>query len=120
MRLGTWLMPALRVLAKARRIRGRWFDPFGHAEERKLERQLASDYEALIGEVLSSLTTDKHALAVAIARVPENIRGYGHVKLANLASAKGRWRELLDHYHGRPAASAKTIPIIAATSHERV
>jgi indolepyruvate ferredoxin oxidoreductase len=120
MRLGAWLMPALRRLAPMRRIRGRWFDPFGHTEERKLERQLARDYEVLIDEVLSSLTTDKHALAVAIAKVPENIRGYGHVKLANLASAKARWRELLDRFHGRAASSATTIPIVARAPREHV
>ncbi len=120
MRLGAWLMPALRALALMRRIRGRWFDPFGHTEERQLERQLARDYAALIDEVLASLTADKHALAVAIAKVPENIRGYGHVKLANLASAKGRWRELLDRLHGRAVANAKTIPIINTASRERV
>jgi indolepyruvate ferredoxin oxidoreductase len=103
MRLGAWLMPALRMLAPMRRVRGRWFDPFGHTEERKLERQLARDYEALIDEVLASLTADTHALAVVIAKVPENIRGYGHVRLANLGSAKGRWRDLLDRFHGRTA-----------------
>jgi indolepyruvate ferredoxin oxidoreductase len=119
MRLGAWLMPTLRALAPMRRIRGRWFDPFGHTEERKLERQLARDYEALINEVLASLTADKHALALAIAKVPENIRGYGHVKLANLASAKGRWRELLDRLHGRVAPSARTIPIVAGKPRER-
>jgi indolepyruvate ferredoxin oxidoreductase len=114
MRLGGWLMPALRMLSSARRVRGRWFDPFSHTEERRLERQLARDYEVLIDEVLASLTSDKHALAVAVAKVPENIRGYGHVKLANLASAKGRWQDLLDRFHGRAAADAKTIPIVAA------
>jgi indolepyruvate ferredoxin oxidoreductase len=111
MRLGAWLMPALRMLSKARRIRGRWLDPFGHTEERRLERQLARDYEALIDEVLASLTADKHALAVAIAKVPESVRGYGHVKLANLASARGRWRELMDRFQGRDAVRRKTIPI---------
>jgi indolepyruvate ferredoxin oxidoreductase len=120
MRLGAWLMPALRLLAPARRIRGRWFDPFGHTEERRLERQLARDYEALIDDVLALLTTDKHALAVAIAKVPENIRGYGHVKLANLASAKGRWRELLDRFHGRAAPGSTTIPIATEESRARV
>ena len=114
MRLGAWLMPALRMLAPLRRIRGRWFDPFGHTAERKSERRLARDYEALIDEVLASLTADKHALAVAIAKVPENIRGYGHVKLANLASANARWRELLDRFHDRSAAGSKTIPIVVA------
>jgi indolepyruvate ferredoxin oxidoreductase len=116
MRLGAWLMPALRMLAKVRRIRGRWFDPFGHTEERKLERQLARDYEALIGEVLASLTADKHALAVSIAKVPENIRGYGHVKLASVASAKGRWRELQDRFHDKTMAASRTIPIVTAES----
>jgi indolepyruvate ferredoxin oxidoreductase len=72
------------------------------------------DYEALIDEVLNALGSDKHALAVAIARVPETIRGYGHVKLANVASAQARWRELLDRWHGREAAAAKAIPIVAA------
>jgi indolepyruvate ferredoxin oxidoreductase len=120
MRLGSWLMPALRMLAPMRRIRGRWYDPFGHTEERKLERQLARDYETLIDEVLASLTADKHALAVAIAKVPENIRGYGHVKLANLASAKGRWRELLHRFHGRAATSVKTINKVEAHSRERI
>jgi indolepyruvate ferredoxin oxidoreductase len=120
MRLGGWLMPALRMLAPMRRIRGRWFDPFGHTEERRLERQLARDYEALIDEVLASLTQDKHALAVAIAKVPENIRGYGHVKLANLASAKARWRELLHRFHGWAATGSRTIPIVEAESRARV
>ena len=113
-------MPALRMLAPLRRIRGRWLDPFGHTQERKLERQLAHDYEALIDELLTSLTADKHALAVAIARVPENIRGYGHVKLANLASAKGRWRELFDRYHGRAASGSRTIPIATEEPRARV
>ncbi len=119
-RLGAWLMPALRMLAPVRRIRGRWFDPFGHTAERRIERQLARDYEALIDEVLASLSADNHALAVAIAKVPENIRGYGHVKLANLATAKGRWRELLDRYHGRTEANEQPIQGLAAERRERV
>jgi indolepyruvate ferredoxin oxidoreductase len=119
MRLGAWLMPALKVLAPMRRLRGRWFDPFGHTEERQLERQLASDYETLIGEVLASLTADRHGLAVSIAKVPENIRGYGHVKLANLASAKGRWRELLDRYHGREEPRPRSISLVREEAHAR-
>jgi indolepyruvate ferredoxin oxidoreductase len=114
MRLGPWLMPVLRALAAARHLRGSWLDVFGHTEERRLERQLARDYEALIDRVLAGLVQDKQALAVAIARVPEGIRGYGHVKLANLASARARWRELVDRFEGRAAAARpprETIPI---------
>jgi indolepyruvate ferredoxin oxidoreductase len=114
---GIWLMPLLRVLAALRHARGHWFDPFGHSEERRLERALSRDYEATIGELLTSLSAERHALAVAIARVPEGIRGYGHVKLANLASAKARQADLLDRFHGRTRAAAttdRTIPITVA------
>jgi indolepyruvate ferredoxin oxidoreductase len=123
---GRWLMPAMRVLARARRVRGRWFDPFGHTAERRLERQLARDYEALIGEVLALLTAERHAQAVALARLPETIRGYGHVKLANLASVEVRWRELLLRYRERPAAPsgaprvAATIPVVPTDTRARV
>jgi indolepyruvate ferredoxin oxidoreductase len=103
---GTWLMPAMRALAALRRIRGRWYDPFGHTEERKLERQLARDYEALIDDTLASLNAERHAHALVIARVPETIRGYGHVKLANLATARARWRELRER---REPGMPKTV-----------
>jgi indolepyruvate ferredoxin oxidoreductase len=124
MRIGPWLMPALRVLAKFKGLRGTWFDPFGHTEERKLERQLADDYETLLrSEILPLLTVDKHALAQRIARVPERIRGYGHVKLGNLATGRAQWRVLLDQWHGRggdsatpagPAERGRVIPISVA------
>jgi indolepyruvate ferredoxin oxidoreductase len=113
MKIGPWLQPAMRLLAKARRVRGTWLDPFGHTEERRLERELARDYEAMIrDEILPALTADRHALAQQIARVPERIRGYGHVKLANLATGRAQWRELLDRWHGREG-DAKTKPTAA-------
>jgi indolepyruvate ferredoxin oxidoreductase len=108
---GAWLMPAMRALAALRRIRGRWYDPFGHTEERRLERRLARDYEALIDEALSHLSAERHAHALAIARVPETIRGYGHVKLANLATARARWSELRER---GDAESSAPVPVHAA------
>ena len=114
--LGPWLMPAMRLLAKARRLRGSWLDPFGHTAERRLERQLARDYEATVGELLEGLDAGRRALAVAIAKLPEGIRGYGHVKLANVATVRGKQRELLDRWRGvAPAAGAapKVISIAA-------
>jgi indolepyruvate ferredoxin oxidoreductase len=107
MRIGPWLMPALRVLAKFKGLRGSLLDPFGHTEERRLERELASDYETLLRtEILPLLTAENHALAQQIARVPERIRGYGHVKLGNLATGRAQWRVLLDKWHGRGGDSA--------------
>jgi indolepyruvate ferredoxin oxidoreductase len=102
MKIGPWLMPVLRAMARMRGVRGTWFDPFGHTQERRLERELARDYEALLrDDILPRLTPERHALAVAIARVPERIRGFGHVKLANLATGRAQWRELIDRWNGR-------------------
>jgi indolepyruvate ferredoxin oxidoreductase len=101
-----------------RRLRGRWFDPFGHTEERRLERRLVRDYEALIGELLQHLDASNHAIAVQLAEGPQRIRGYGHVKLASVATTMARQRDLLDRFHGRgaPAAAGRTIPIAAVDS----
>ena len=75
-----------------------------------LERRLAADYESLLrDEVLPRLVADNHALAQQIARVPERIRGYGHVKLGNLATGRAQWRVLLDKWHGR-GGDAATMP----------
>ena len=119
MKIGPWLMPAMRLLAKGRRLRGSPLDPFGHSAERKLERRLARDYVTTIDELLAGLNAGNRGLAVSIAQVPERMRGYGHVKLANVATARGRQKELLDRWRGVPAATgaARTIPIIAASSH---
>jgi indolepyruvate ferredoxin oxidoreductase len=119
MRIGHWLLPAMKLLAKARRVRGTWLDPFGHTAERRLERQLARDYEATIDELLATLNRDNRALAVAIAQMPERIRGYGHVKLANVATARAKRRELMERWHGveAPGGAPKVIPIAAAQAH---
>ncbi len=114
---GPWLLGALRVLAKLRRVRGSALDFFGRSEERRIERQVRDEYEAMIDEVLSALTPENHALAVQIASVPEQIRGYGHVKLANITLARARWKDLLDRLHGRAPAAQ---PVVVNLKRERV
>ena len=98
MSFGPWLMPLLRLLARGKRLRGSVFDPFGHTHERRLERQLITDFEARVAELLQGLTAERLALATAIAEVPLLVRGYGHVKLANLAIARAREAELLHRF----------------------
>jgi indolepyruvate ferredoxin oxidoreductase len=111
MRFGPWMMTAFRWLAKARRWRGSWLDPFGHTEERKLERQLADDYEHLLrGTLLPALSGDNHAAAVALAKLPERIRGYGHVKLANVATARAQQADLLQRFASGEAPAAAPAP----------
>ncbi|HEY1394032.1 MAG TPA: DUF6537 domain-containing protein, partial [Methylibium sp.] len=111
---GAWWMRALKLLAPLRRLRGTPLDIFGYTHERRMERQLIADYEGLVDELLASLKpgagADKLELAVRLASLPEGIRGYGHVKLANVASVKARWKDLLDRFHGR-AADVPAVPV---------
>jgi len=75
-------------------LRGTKLDPFGYSAERREERQLIADYESLVAELVAQLTSANHAAAVALASLPESIRGFGHVKAASIAQAAARQAEL--------------------------
>jgi indolepyruvate ferredoxin oxidoreductase len=92
---GPWMFKAFGLLAKLKFLRGGRFDVFGYTEERRGERQLISDYEKTLQELIGSLDARRLALAVEIASIPEHIRGYGHVKEAHLHEAKAREATLL-------------------------
>jgi len=92
---GQWLLPVLKLLAKGRRLRGSRFDVFGYGSERRLERQLASDYARMIDAILPRLDAPRLPALLELASLPEQIRGYGHVKLASVEKTKARERELL-------------------------
>jgi indolepyruvate ferredoxin oxidoreductase len=77
---GGWALAAFKLLAKLKFLRGGPLDIFGYTAERRTERQLIADYEAIVNELVSALSSDNHALAVRIASIPEDIRGYGHVR----------------------------------------
>ena len=99
---GWWVWPAMGLLRRMKVLRGGRFDLFGRTAERRMERQLITDYEALLAEVTEGLTADNYDLAVALARVPEMVRGFGHVKEANVATAKARQAELLALFRAPP------------------
>ncbi|HLN11041.1 MAG TPA: indolepyruvate ferredoxin oxidoreductase family protein, partial [Xanthobacteraceae bacterium] len=104
---GPWMMPAFRLLAKFRFLRGTPFDPFGRSAERRTERKLIADYEALLAEMFAGLNGDNHHLAVALASMPEKIRGYGHVKARHLAAAKAEETNLLEQFRSAPTPVLK-------------
>jgi indolepyruvate ferredoxin oxidoreductase len=106
---GPWMMPVFRTLARMRRFRGGALDIFGRTGERKRERALIGEYEALVDELLAGLTPQSYDLAVSLASIPEYIRGYGHVKERHLKDAKAREAALLDRFRGaaQPATTAK-------------
>jgi indolepyruvate ferredoxin oxidoreductase len=101
---GSWMLPAFKGLAKLKILRGTALDPFGYTRERKVERALIEDYEALVEELLTGLTTDNHALAIRLASVPDDIKGYGHVKDAHLEKARRKQTELLQQWRNPEAA----------------
>ncbi|MBB3291564.1 indolepyruvate ferredoxin oxidoreductase [Mitsuaria sp. BK045] len=117
--LGSWTFKALKTLAKFKGLRGGALDLFGRTEERRIERQLIRDYEALVDELLAGLSAEKLDIAIKLARLPEGIRGYGHVKLANVVTVRAQWKDLLDRFHGR-AVEAPIAVVPLAKAPERV
>ena len=63
-------------------------DPFGRTLERKMERELADDYETTLQRALSKLNVNNLEDVAKLADLHARVRGYGHVKLANLAGVK--------------------------------
>jgi indolepyruvate ferredoxin oxidoreductase len=102
-KFGPAMMTGFRLLAKLKGLRGTALDVFGRTEERRTERALISQYRASMETVLAALDAGNHALAVEIARIPEQIKGFGHVKERNLAAARPQWDALMERWGGARA-----------------
>ncbi len=96
---GPWMMKAFGILAKFKGLRGSALDIFGKTEERRMERQLITDYETLLEEILKSLTDKNYDTAVQLASVPNDIRGFGHVKEGNVKAARVRQAQLMEQFN---------------------
>ncbi|MBT3369205.1 MAG: indolepyruvate ferredoxin oxidoreductase family protein [Rhodospirillaceae bacterium] len=96
---GPWMLKLMPLLARMRGLRGGAWDIFGRTEERRMERQLISDYESTMAEVLAGLNHDNHAMATRIAEVPDRMRGFGHVKEKAVAKAKKAEAEMMEYFH---------------------
>ena len=103
---GAWILSAMNLLARFKFLRGTAFDPFGKTAERKMERRLIEEYEQIIEELLRGLSKKNHALAVEIARIPEQIRGYDLVKQKHVVSAKSQENDLLKEFRSTMGNSA--------------
>ena len=103
---GPWMMKAFGLLAKMKSLRGTAFDVFGYTEERKMERALPLEYVGTISRLLPLLSEENLGQALAIASIPEDIRGYGHVKERHLLAAKAKEASLLAAFNA-PAATLK-------------
>jgi len=93
-KLGRWFDGAFRALVAMRGLRGTLLDPFGHAEVRRVERQLIEEYRALIDKTLVGLSPETHARVVKLASLPDVIRGYESIKLRNVQRFRDEVRAL--------------------------
>ena len=102
---------AFKVLARLRFLRGTAFDVFGRTEERRMERALIGEYQQGIEAVLDAVTAESRDIGLLLARLPEQIRGFGHVKAASVAIARAKQAELLDQLKALRSANRRAEPV---------
>jgi indolepyruvate ferredoxin oxidoreductase len=95
---GPWMMQVFHILGRLRFLRGTAFDPFGYSSDRRLERQLIDEYKATIIRLLPSLSVRTLSTATRLAALADTMRGFGHVKQANVDEAKREQTRLLDEF----------------------
>ncbi|MCV0368989.1 indolepyruvate ferredoxin oxidoreductase family protein [Filomicrobium sp.] len=108
---GRWLMPILKGLAKAKRLRGTWADPFAYTVDRRRERAWITQYEEDLDLIAQRLNHGNYAAAIELAGLPQTVRGFGHVKMAALDKAEHRAKELRQQLRDRSrSANLDRIP----------
>ena len=93
--LGPWFAPGFKVLRAMKGLRQTPLDPFGRAEVRRTERALIGEYRQMLKEACAKLTPDNHATIVALAALPDMVRGYEGLKLERVRRYREAARELL-------------------------
>ncbi|MEO1552530.1 MAG: DUF6537 domain-containing protein [Pseudomonadota bacterium] len=102
-----------KILKRFKWLRGTRFDPFGWTVERKLERKIRDQYFDTVDRLLADLSAKNLDLAVAIAEIPDDIRGYGHIKEAAIAFAAEKEAELWQHWPNGTLPKSRTTLIAA-------
>jgi indolepyruvate ferredoxin oxidoreductase len=106
-KFGPWMLTGFRLLARMKGLRGTALDVFGRSAERRMERALIGDYLQTMEQVLERLNAGNHAAAVEIARLPEMIKGYGHVKERNVKAARAQWPVRVAAFDSAPVAAQR-------------
>ena len=108
---GRWMGTAFKWLARFKGLRGSALDIFSKTDERRHERQLIEDYVALLNQIVAGLTTMNYDAAVALASVPDEIRGYDVVKARSVETAKALQEQRLQAFRqsavARPAVKSQ-------------
>ena len=95
---GGWMLSAFRFLKHFKSLRGTALDMFGKSEERLKEKSLIEEYIALLETITQALSRENHSAAVALASVPDEIRGFGHVKEKSILAADKLKAQRLDSF----------------------
>jgi len=93
---GSWMMNGFQLLAHLKWLRGTAFDIFGYSAERRRERELIREYESMIDHRLAALSPKNLDETIQMARLPEQIRGFGHVKQKSLAQYQQQCAQVTD------------------------
>ena len=107
LRIGRSAVPMFRALRASRRLRGTSFDLFGRTEVRRVERALIEEYRELASAALADLKPTTAAVVLQILQLPDMVRGYEHIKLANVERMRSRAAELTEQLHAPPQADAE-------------
>jgi indolepyruvate ferredoxin oxidoreductase len=110
---GAWMFNAFSLLAKLKWVRGTGLDVFGHTEERRMERQLITDYEALVADMVGTVNASNYAVALKLVSLPEQLRGFGHVKEKHLKLMNAQWSVLRQEY-SNPTQQVVRMPAAVA------
>ncbi len=100
---GEWMLKGFAVLARFRQLRGTPFDIFGYTHERRSERAMRDSYLAFARELAAGLRADNRDVALKLALMPDQVRGYGHVKQAAAATWSAQWPQLLSAFRSPSA-----------------
>ena len=92
------MFQVFKILARLKGLRGTWADVFAYTEERREERQLIDQYFTTIDQLLENLSADNLILAAQIASLPDEIRGYGHVKARAIENVSEKWEAMSRQY----------------------
>ncbi|PLW83401.1 pyruvate ferredoxin oxidoreductase [Kineobactrum sediminis] len=112
---GPWMLPVFALLARCRGVRGSWLDPFSRLPDRRQERALITDYQALVEDLLAGLTAENYAIALECANLPDQIRGYGPVKAESITAYQQLRTNLLRRFHN-PDDSVQLHPAIESAA----
>jgi len=105
---GRWLVGPLKLLARMKRLRGTRFDPFAYSAERRMERRLIAEYESFLDELESLLDDGRYEVAVELAALAEQVRGFGPVKARAVEVYDAKRAELLERFR-KPVRAADAI-----------